>query len=79
VKVGMYVVYDIEMEQSWNIGFAKTDAVALREFQKICKEKEELAPILKLYHVGQYDHDDMSGVFVSPREVVPTVSMEVEE
>jgi hypothetical protein len=78
MKTNLYVVRDHAMEQSWNIAEAKNDTVALREFQKLMKDRE-YAEDFKLMRIGSYDHDLDKGVFHDAVEVSPTVETEIEE
>lgn len=79
MKINLYVVRDTVLEQSWPIGEAKNDAVALRNFEKVTKDNEFSADF-ELYQVGWFDHDSDTGQILSaPRKVEVTLSTEVED
>lgn len=79
MKLNLYVVRDVVLEQSWPIAEAKNDGMALRNYQKVLSENE-FKDDFELYQVGWYDHDTDRGEFLSaPRLVRATISTEVED
>lgn len=60
--MNLYVIVDVEAEQSGPIFEARNDAVALRMFAKFLQENKQFEAPFEIWYVGEIDHDVVGGV-----------------